>query len=81
MNIWDSYDDEDKEPQCEYFDRVIQTTDEAVLYGYKERMFWLPKSIHRIETNPEKDNPGTVLVEHWAHIKMQKDENYLKSEN
>lgn len=32
------------------YDRVIHNTDKAVLYGFGRKMFWLPKSCHRVDS-------------------------------
>ena len=67
IGIWDSYDDDEgAEPQYEDFDRIIHTTNAAILYGFKDKQFWLPKSVHHVETALTKTHAGVVVIEHWA---------------
>ena len=67
LGHWDSYDDDrEQDPNFEYFDRVIATTNKAILYGYNQTQFWLPKSVHSCIRRPKSDEPGEVMIEGWA---------------
>jgi hypothetical protein len=67
LGHWDSYDDDrEADPNYEYYDRVIATTNKAILYGYNQTQFWLPKSVHSRVRAPRDGEPGEVMIEGWA---------------
>lgn len=68
---------EEIEPQFDVFDRIIHETPMAILYGYKEKMFWLPKSVHRVEAEPNSTQPGELCIEGWATYHKTNDPKYI----
>ena len=65
---WDGYDEDIQDPNFEFFDRVIATTEKAVLYGYNKTQFWLPKRVHKVIRTPitKELEPGEVEIAGWA---------------
>lgn len=84
MSMWEEYDwgDYDREPEPEYerFDRIITLTEKAVLYGYLETMFWLPKSVHSCIRAMTDAEPGELQIEGWATIIKSKDPSWVSNE-
>jgi len=60
------------------FDRVVTTTEKAVLYGMHQYIFWVPKSVHSIRQAPDTETGqlGEILVEGWANITRNRDNSY-----
>ena len=73
---WGDYD-RAPEPEYEFYDRVITITEKAVLYGYLETMFWLPKSVHSCTRAMTDAEPGEVSIEGWATIIKSIDPNWV----
>lgn len=70
LGHWDAYDDDrEQDPNFEFYDRVIVVTDKAILYGYEDKQFWLPKSVHSVIRAPT-DGQGEVMIEGWADYRV-----------
>jgi len=76
---WVGWGDYDEEPpaEYEYFDRIIASTKKAILYGYLESMFWLPRSVHSCSRAMTDAEPGEVMIEGWATIIKNRDPNWV----
>jgi len=75
---WDDCFGENPEPVLMMFDRIITTTEKAVLFGRFQYMFWVPKSVYSLITAPDADAGivGTIAVEGWATINKSIDPAY-----
>jgi len=80
---WDDYgydwdDGYDNGPEAVYmqFDRIVTTTEKAILYGLGSLIFWVPKSVHSLMSALDKSGIGEIAVEGWATITQNEDPSY-----
>jgi len=77
---WDDVYGEELDPIIIEFDRIIHSTPKATLYGHKQYMFWVPKSVHCIEAVNFPAEQKIISVEEWVTITRQLDPNYISKQ-